>query len=158
MRPDIGELLAASCRILEDSVAPELAQPYAREVLQGVVDTLRALQEGWPRVLPFLLWDNTGTRALLQSIGIQLGAAMTEELATLLQAPQPDPTDILAIHATNQRLREALARVLTSDDPSTRHALLDLRDPILAHLEERARRTPIRLVPQIARTTPNPEA
>lgn len=158
MKPDITDLLGASCRILETVVAPGLSQPHPREALQGVLETLRALQAGWPRVLPFLVWDNTATHELLSAVRSRLEGPDAQPLDAVLREPEPEQTDTPAVQARNQALRGCLEALLADGSPAVRAALAPLRDPLLRHFEERARRTPIRLVPEIPRSTPAPEA
>jgi len=152
VRPDVSELIGSLCRILEDVVAPEVAQDYPREVLHGVVSTLRAVQEGWPRVLPFLAWDNQGMAELLRRVQGSDGTTVDTTAG-----PTDDPTDVIAAQARNQTLRAALATLLADDDPAVRAARAPVDDDILRHLEERARRTPIRHIPEMPRVTPPAE-
>ena len=52
MRPSIDEQLHGTCRILEEVVAPAVADPYARTILAGLIANLRMLHQAIPFVLP----------------------------------------------------------------------------------------------------------
>ena len=169
MRPDVSELIASACRVLEDVIAPALTEPYPQEALLDVVRTLRAVQDGWPQVLPFLLWDNRETEALLRRVRERAAPALAERIDALLAAGSADltavgsaaatpttrsypvefsdPADPIAAQARNQALRGLLAQIVAATDEQTRAARADTFDDILRHLEERARRAPLKLIP-----------
>lgn len=169
MRPDVSELIASACRVLEDVIGPALTDAYPQEALHDVVRTLRAVQDGWPQVLPFLQWDNRETEALLRRVRKRaappladridrLLAAGTADLAAVGTVPDPaaaaaaaaaraDPADPNAAQARNQALRGLLAQIVADVDEHTRAARADAFDDILRHLEERARRAPLKLIP-----------
>lgn len=147
MRPDVTELLGGVRRILEEAVAPEVGAPYASDVLQGALATLLALERGWARVLPFLAWDNAATAALLRRVRDAASEPLAQRIDETLRTGDPDPLDVAAVSARNEALRALLADLLASADEAVRVALAPHREDLVLHLEERARRTPIRLVP-----------
>jgi hypothetical protein len=48
MRPSVDEQLHGTCRILEEVVAPAVADPYARTILAGLIANLRMLSQAIP--------------------------------------------------------------------------------------------------------------
>ena len=177
MRPDVSELIASACRVLEDVIGPALTEAYPQEALLDVVRTLRAVQDGWAQVLPFLLWDNRETGALLRRVRAHAAPALAERIDALLAAGSADfpavgtataaaavrsnPVDFadtadpIAAQARNQALRGLLAQIVADTDERTRAARADTVDDILRHLEERARRAPLKLIPGTPRTPAN---
>lgn len=145
MRPDVSELLGGVRRILDETVAPEVGSAYALEVLRGAAATLLALEKGWARVPAFLAWDNAATAALLRRVRDGAPEALARRIDATLDAGEPDPLDVAAATARNDALRAALAGLIAGADADA--ALAPHRAAISLHLEERARRAPIRLVP-----------
>ena len=177
MRPDVSELIASACRVLEDVIGPALTEAYPQEALLDVVRTLRAVQDGWAQVLPFLLWDNRETAALLRRVRAHAVPALAERIDALLAAGSADfpavgtataaaairsnPVDCAdtadpsSAQARNQALRGLLAQIVADPDEHTRAARADTVDDILRHLEERARRAPLKLIPGTPRAPAN---
>lgn len=160
MRPGIEDLLRGSARILEEAVAPEVATPYAAEVLRGVIKNLRVLEQHWTRVLPFVLWDNQETAALLESGAAAAPPALGKQINLLLGVQAPDPSDFTAVHARNDTLRALLCELIAAAPPPAGEPAASarssepasaLRADISSHLEARARRFPLRLVPDMPR-------
>jgi hypothetical protein len=140
VRPSISDQLRGSSRILAEVVAPGTTSPYAAEVLRGVIKNLQMLESAWPSVLPFILWDNAGTRTLL-------GEARGVVDLDLLSAPEPhgeEIADFVAMEKLNLALREDLVRIVRALDPDQpQHARLEAK--IAAHLRERVARYPLRM-------------
>ena len=169
MRPDVSELLGGVRRILDETVAPEVGSAYALQVLRGAAATLLALEKGWARVPSFLAWDNAATAALLRRVRDGAPGEVARRIDATLDAGEPDPLDVAASTARNDALRAALAELLadagggagahshaaTPADIAT--ALAPHREAISLHLEERARRAPIRLVPLTPGRVPRKE-
>ena len=137
MRPTVHEQLEGMCRILETSVATELGNAYTQETLRGVVANLRMLDRAWPRLLPFLHWDNDAMRTLLADARGVLTGDAASALTVALDAPPADPFDFDAADALNERLRGLLGEALRGPAP--------LRARIAAHLATRAERFPLRI-------------
>lgn len=150
MRPDVSELLGGVRRILDETVAPEVGSAYALDVLRGAAATLLALEKGWARVPAFLAWDNAATAALLRRVRDTAPAEVARRIDATLDAGEPDPLDVAASSARNDALRALLAELIAA-------ALGPHREAITLHLEERARRSPIRLVPLTPGRAPRKE-
>lgn len=135
MRPTIDEQLRQTCRILEDVIAPALSADHASEVLRSLIANLRMLESCWHGILPFLRWENDTVEALLRETGGL--TAMNDEP----DAAQPDPFDVKAMSAYNDRLLALLEQRIigsTAADPAL--------DAIRVYLMERASRYPMRSV------------
>lgn len=153
MRPTIDEHLAGTCRILEQVIAPRLTDPHTGAVLREVVRNLEQLRLGWDQVLPFLHWDNDRTAELLALAMDHVPAELAIRL--LAESPAVDSTfDVEAVERHNELLRGLLSEVIGGlADTGGANGSDALRGRIIAHLEERSRRNPMRLVPQL----PDPE-
>ena len=138
MRPTVTEQLDGVCDILDEQIGPALSAPHHRETLRNLVANLRMLSRSWPRLLPFLLWDNDETAALLARAGNTADAALGARIDALLAA-RPDGGDPLAVESRNEALRELLAAVINVGPD------VALRADIQAHLRERSRRYPLRV-------------
>jgi hypothetical protein len=125
MRPTYAEQLDGIARILEEVVAPELDRPYPRDVLAGLVGTLRVLAEAHDEIPGFVRWDTAATLDLLARAGVEL-----------------DVVDGEAPDARHERARAALEEAIPtlSADPDLRAALMD-------HFAERADRFPFAFTP-----------
>jgi hypothetical protein len=100
MRPSIDEQLHGTCRILEEVVAPAVADPYARTILAGLIANLRMLHQAIPAVAAFLQHDNQACAKLLaeladgdddaagRAVAMRLGLASADVLAAL--PPEPE--------------------------------------------------------------------
>jgi hypothetical protein len=62
MRPTVEEQLQGTCRILETVVAPCVADPYARTILDNLIANLRMLTVALPKVGGFMRNDNQATQ------------------------------------------------------------------------------------------------
>jgi MoxR-like ATPase len=149
MKPSIEDQLSGTCRILETVVAPQVAEPFARSILDGLIANLRMLTEAIPQVPGFLRHDNRETEQLLQSLRGSLSAEMADRLDALVAETEPDATDPAALDDRNRRLRDLLAGAVCLDGLTP-----DQHAAILAHMSDRASRMPMRYVP----TAPSPPA
>ena len=151
MKPTVQEQLQGTCRILETVVAPCVADPFARTLLDGLVANLRMLTGALPAVAGFLRQDNETTARLLASLGDALGPDLAARVAQALGEPEPDVADAAALEARNTDLRELLAQAVCGEalSPGQHRA-------IVAHMTERASRVPMRYVPTAP--SPTPEA
>jgi len=149
MRPSVEEQLAGTCRVLEGVVLPAVADPYARTLLAGLIGNLRMLGGALPAINGFLRNDNQATAALLEQMRASVAPELSERIGAALDAPAPDAADRAALDAHNGVLRELLAHALLGD------ALpVEARQAALAHLTQRAARSPMRYV---STTTPAPK-
>lgn len=156
MRPTVEEQLEGSCRILEETIAPELTSDDDAEALRGVVKNLRMLGKSWAQVLPFLHWDNAATTALLELARPHVPAALAERLADL-DRPPDDPLDVAAAQHRNDVLRGLLSEVVAVLDSGSVPAATTHR-AIVEHLSARAARYPMRMVPDVPRAAARAEA
>lgn len=138
MRPTVEEQLLGTCRILEETVAPEVANAHASEVLRGLIANLRMLNAALPGLTPFLLWDNEATSALLASADTAVPAEMSAAIRSVLVAPA-DSSDPAVLGERNEELRDLLSRILDDGRPSD-----DWMRQARSHLAERSARSPIR--------------
>lgn len=150
MRPTIEEQLQGTCRILENVIAPCVAEPYARTLLQGLIGNLRMLSSAIPAVPGFLAGDNHATSALLARLIPVVAPELAARIGPALAQPEPDATDIGALEQRNSHLRELLSQVLCGTTLAP-----DLRAAALAHMSERAARAPMRYV---STTSPSTKA
>lgn len=130
MRPTVTEQLRRTAQTLREGVAPHVGDLEARRVTQSAIAGLDVLVEAWPRVLPFLVWDNAETTRLLQERDVQVIAF------------DGDPLDIDANEQRNEYLRELLETHVL--DPSR-----EVDTDIMEHLDQRARRYPLRYIPRL---------
>ena len=126
MRPTVSEQLDAVRRALGDVVAPEVADPYASDVLAGALATLEALADRWTDVPSFLRWDCEATADVLRLVDVDV-------------PPMPaDLLDVDALHAHELVLRallvSAMPAVLARDDA---------RAAVVRLFRERAARYPL---------------
>ncbi|MEU7811772.1 hypothetical protein [Pseudonocardia sp. NPDC049154] len=145
MRPTITEQLEGTCAVLERVVAPEVAGTPAAEVLRGLVRNLRTLGESWTADLPFQHWDIRETGALLERLSAVVPGPLAQRIASV--GLDPDPIDAVAVDTRAIELRGLLSeavRVMDTDTPE--HAA------VVAHLTERTRRYPLRMVPDTPRS------
>lgn len=144
MRPTISEQLAGIRRILLDVVSPEVQGAYPADMLRGIVANLEMLERSWTDVAPFLAWDNDGTARVLAVVAPVVDSDLAGRIATVLDAPVPDPLDANALEARNTELRAVLAdaiAVLADGGEPSAAAYGDVR----AHLRERIERFPLTL-------------
>jgi hypothetical protein len=144
MRPTIAEQLAGTCRALERVASSEVEGTPAAEVLRGLVKNLRMLETSWSAILPFLHWDLNETTALLARAHGAVPEPLRARIDTALAGQPVDPLDVGAVEARDDMLRALLTEVVLAVDPlGTEYAA------IAAHLDERARRYPLRMVPDV---------
>jgi len=147
MKPTVEDQLKGTCRILETVVAPCVADPFARTILDGLVANLRMLTGALPAVAAFMRYDNQATVRLLNALRDSVEADLAAQLILLLGESEPDTADPAALEERNRRLRELLAQVVCSEGLSH-----DQHRAIVLHMTERASRVPMRYVA----TTPSP--
>jgi len=119
MRPDPTEQLNGIRRVLAETVAPLVHDPYVADVLTGLLATLGLLAEGWAQVPAFLRWDSEATGAVLSGAGYEV-------------PPGPDdPLDLAAWQAHHRDVRrrlEAAVPTLVDDDLATARMIQLFRD------------------------------
>ena len=113
MRPTVEEQLLGTCRILEKVVAPCVADPYARTMLEGLIANLRMLTGALPAVAGFLSSDNLATAALLGQLQPVVAPDLAASIALALARPEPDAADMTALEQRNCDLRELLSQALS---------------------------------------------
>ena len=141
MRPSIEEQLLGTCRILEKVVAPCVADPYARTILDGLIGNLRMLTGALPAIPAFLDSDNRATADLLGRFQAVVAAELAASIAQALGRPEPAGTDTNALAARNCELRELLSQALCSAGVTPA-----LRAAAQEHMSARAARAPMRYV------------
>ena len=142
MHPSVTEQLRGVRRTLTEVVAPDLSSPYPAEVLRGVVAALEGLERSWTRVLPFLVWDNAETAALLGAISPVVEPELAVRITQLCDAEPGDALDVDAGDARNEALRGLLAEAvpgLAAGGAET----ADAHAAVVAHLRERIDRFPL---------------
>ena len=151
MKPSVEDQLLGTCRILETVVAPCVADPMARTLLDGLVANLRMLTGAVPAVAGFLRQDNQATASLLAALRPALDPALADRIGACLAAPEPDPTDTAALDGRNGHLRALLAEAVCSESltPGQHRS-------IVQHMTARASRVPMRYVPTAPSATPSP--
>ena len=142
MRPTVEEQLLGTCRILEKVVAPCVADPYARTMLEGLIANLRMLTGALPAVAGFLSSDNLATAALLGQLQPVVAPDLAASIALALARPEPDAADMTALEQRNCDLRELLSQALSGSGLTPA-----MRDAALKHMSARAARSPMRYVP-----------
>ena len=147
MKPTVQEQLQGTCRVLETVVAPCVADPFARTILDGLVANLRMLTGALPAVPGFLRHDNQATARLLSGLRESTPPELAARVADALGEPEPDAADTAALDARNGRLRELLALAVCSESLSP-----EQHRAIVRHMTERASRVPMRYVA----TAPSP--
>ena len=142
MRPTVEEQLLGTCRILEKVVAPCVADPYARTMLEGLIANLRMLTGALPAVAGFLSSDNLATAALLGQLQPVVAPDLAASIVLALGRPEPDAADMTALEQRNCELRELFSQALcdTGLTPAMHGAALE-------HMAARAARAPMRYVP-----------
>ena len=145
MRPDVGEQLQGTCRILEQVVAPCVGDPFARTILDNLVANLRMLTGALPAVAKFLRADNQASAELLATLQPALSPELARQIADALAQPEPDPANSQALDARNTALRALLSEAVCSPSLEPSH-----HQAIRRHLSERAAGVPMRYVPTVA--------
>ncbi|WP_298165173.1 hypothetical protein [Novosphingobium sp.] len=142
MRPSVEEQLLGTCRILETVVAPAVAEPFARTILDNLIANLRMVTEALPAVPGFLRWDNAATLSLLQDMRSALPSGLAANIDAALETAENDMLESAAQTARNDLLRALLAEAACNPDLSP-----DLHRAIQDHMIARASRVPMRYVP-----------
>ena len=153
MKPTVEDQLQGTCRVLETVVAPCVADPMARTILDGLIANLRMLTGALPAIPGFLRADNEATVRLLSDLRGSLAKDLGDRLAAALAEPEPDPADTVALDKRNTQLRELLARAVCSEGLSSGQ-----HRAIVKHMTERASRVPMRYVATAPSPPPAPKA
>ncbi len=142
VRPDVSEQLDGIRRILEQVIAPHVADPYAASILRGLLDALGGLATGWSQVPLFLRWDTDGTAAVLNVARPYLDEGMIGELNDVLDHAPDDDTDVLGLETHHRSLRGLLERAVPAmvEQPDIRSVLID-------HFRARIARFPLSMAP-----------
>ena len=148
MRPTIEEQLAGTCRVLEGVIAPCVADPFARTMLDGLIANLRMLTGALPALAGFLRRDNEATAGLLAALRDGVAPDLAARIAEAMSQAEPDVADGAALEARNTLLRELLALAVRTESLSP-----ESHRAIVQHMTLRASRVPMRYVS----TAPNPE-
>ena len=145
MRPTVEEQLHGTCRILETVVAPCVADPFARTILDNLIANLRMVTAAAPAVAGFLRHDNDATLRQLSALREALPPELVARIDQAMAASEPDAADGPALEDRNRLLRELLAAAVCSPGLTP-----DMRDAITKHMIDRASRVPMRYVPTVA--------
>jgi hypothetical protein len=148
MRPTVEEQLHGTCRILETVVAPHVAEPFARTILDNLVANLKMLTQALPKVCGFLRDDNAATLRQLLALRPVLAGELSRQIDEAAAAGEPDPADGSALEERNGRLRALLADAIGASGLTP-----DMRREIVALMVERASRVPMRYVPTVSAAT-----
>lgn len=158
MRPTIEEQIEGSCRLLEQVIAVEVHDSHALEVLSGLTRNLRMIGSSWTQLLPFLHWDNEVTARLLDAARPTVEAVLAQRIADTVTGAQSDPIDFEAVSAHNDELRALLSELVTELDPQSGPQATAFYRDVVGHFDLRARRYPMRLVPQLSGSDPVKES
>jgi hypothetical protein len=144
VRPTVSEQLNGIRRVLGQAVAPHISDPYALNILDGLLAALGSLAAGWAQVPQFLRWDADGTVAVLTAARAILDEGMTVELSVLVDDAPDNDGDVLALETHHRRLRKLLEQAVPAivEDPGSRALLV-------AHLRARIKRFPLPTPPPI---------
>jgi hypothetical protein len=119
MRPDLTEQLLGIRRVMAETIAPEVRDPYVEDVLAGILSTLDILADAWTEIPGFLRWDSEASAEILRLAGRQV-------------QPQPeDPLDMSAWRAHHRDIRARLEAAIPSvveDDAATALMIQLFRD------------------------------
>ncbi len=145
MRPTVEEQLHGTCRILESVVAPCVADPFARTILDNLVANLRMMTVALPMVAGFLRDDNAATLRQLLPLRAALPPELVARIDQAMAANEPDIADGPALEERNRLLRELLAAAVCVPNltPAARHSIEN-------YMVNRASRAPMRYVPTVA--------
>jgi hypothetical protein len=145
MRPTVEEQLQGTCRILETVVAPCVADPYARTILDNLIANLRMLTIALPKVGGFMRQDNQATQSLLVTLRTALPPALVARVDEAIASDGPAVDDEPAIDERNRLLRELLADAVCSQGLTA-----EMRQSIETYMVNRVSRVPMRYVPTVA--------
>ncbi|WP_067434561.1 hypothetical protein [Nocardioides jensenii] len=130
MKPTITDQLTRTVETLREVTLPHLTDHASRRTTESVIAGLVLVAEAWPRILPFLAWDNA---EMLRLLGDRDVATPDAEV---------DPLDVEANDRLNEELRRRLEALVAAEPGQP--------DPdVLQHLDARARRYPLRYVPTL---------
>lgn len=153
MRPTVEEQLLGTCRVLEKVVAPCVADPFARNILQGLIGNLRMLGGAVPAVPGFLRDDNAATAKLLALLQPALAPALAQRIAAALDEAAPDAVNVAALDERNQNLRALLAEAVRGEALTP-----EQHTAIVQYMSERASQAPMRYVSTAITTPANDKA
>jgi hypothetical protein len=144
VRPNVSEQLDGIRHVLTEVIAPHVTDPYAANILGGLLGALGSLAAGWSFVPQFLLWDAAGTAAVLTAARPYLDEGLTGELDEALGYTLDGDIDLQALESHHRRVRALLERAVPAivDQPAVRSLLL-------GHLRDRIARFPLSTVPPI---------
>ncbi len=125
METELATQIAGIARILRETIAPVVVDPYAREVLASATTTLELLASAATSIDAFLVWDIEATREVLRSASIE--APSESPLAH-------DPSGLQQCHRDTRALLEASIGAIRGDAEASAAAV--------ALFRERARRFP----------------
>jgi hypothetical protein len=143
VRPSVSDQLEGISRILVETIAPQVIDPYCTGVLEGLIASLDSLASGWKKVPRFLRWDTDETAVILGVALPYLAHGLADCLrAALDEAPPAGDLDLGALEAHHRRMRMVLEQAVPAivDRP-------DLRDRLVSHLIARARQFPVSTIP-----------
>lgn len=145
MRPTVEEQLQGTCRILENVVAPCVADPLARTILDNLIANLRMMTVALPMVAGFLRDDNAATLRQLLALREALPPELVARIDQAMAPDEPDIADGPAQEERNRLLRELLAAAVCVPDltPAVHRS-------IETYMVNRASRVPMRYVPTVA--------
>lgn len=150
MRPTLTEQLAGLSRILADVIRPELADPYPKDILDGVCGALDAIAAGWHDVAAFLEWDAGRTEAVLEEALATSPSAFAPDMAAQIhellarQAEVSDRVDLAGLQERQREARQVLAAA--TGTIADRDELAGVRSAVTALMRERAARYPVKPV------------
>src|SRR5580765_5768869 len=101
MRPSVSEQLRETHRILNDVIAPHLADKYAIQILDKLTSNLKTLEACWQNVVSFLNWDNQAASALLNTLREQVGTELREAIAKADSVTSGDSFDVASLQDRN---------------------------------------------------------
>jgi hypothetical protein len=141
VRPSVSEQIDGIRHVLAEVIVPQVVDPYAANILDGLLGALGKLAAGWAYVPQFLRWDADGTAAVLTAGRPYLDEGLTIELdEAICHVPADD--DVLALEIHQRRLRDLLERATP--------ALVEqpvLRSLLVGHFRDRIARFPLSMSP-----------
>ena len=141
MRPSVSEQIDGIRHVLAEVIAPHVVDPYAANILDGLLGALGNLAAGWASVPHFLRWDADGTAAVLTAARPYLDEDVTVDLDEATRHVPADD-DVLALEIHQRRLRGLLERAMP--------ALVEqpvLRSLLVGHFRDRIARFPFSMSP-----------
>jgi hypothetical protein len=113
MQPHLPQQLGRISDVLRQVVAPAVADPYARDVLNGLTATLATLATAASEHHRFLRWDAGAAARVLAGSGIAV------------PLPPEDPLDLAALEDHHRAVRAALAGSMPAivADPAARQRM-----------------------------------